>query len=1243
MQVVVGIAECGMRPASATTRQFLELHTPADTEVRELRHAGALAFNELVAESSADVHVLLDNDVLVGPGWLERLLDPLARLGCGLAGPSTNWAWNEQAVIERAGPGLPTVRRDAALVAQRFGNTVRSLAPLYSLGAFCYAVHRAVVDAIGVADPAYGEGPCWEMDYNVRAARAGFAGAWVTGAYVFRPAQSAERSQREATLLERNRRVYQDRFCGLRRRGELTEYRPHCLGDACEHFAITIPPMHAEPAAEPIPTTAPEMASTPLVSCLMVTRDRPDFALQSIRYFLDQEDCPHRELVIIEDGPPRLAARIPNDPRIRLVSSGQCRSIGAMRNHSVELARGDILILWDDDDWHGPRRIATQVAPLLAGNADLTALTDLTWLEIGPWRAWRLEPPLARRLLLHECYCGTLAFYRRVWDGGARFDPESLPEDAPFLRAALSRGWRLDKLRGGELCVYVRHGANSWQIGCGRTLLPRAWREVPVPDLPAPDLAFLRRRGASPTADAPLVSCLMPTYNRRRFVERAMDYFLRQTWAPRELVVVDDSTEPVADLVEAHADAAAQQVGESVTIRYHRLAQRTLLGSKRNISVSLASGDVLAHWDDDDWYPTDRLATQVSQLLANDALLCGTPRIPFYDPLRRRAIEYSRPPRGRPWLAGTSLVYRRRLWEDTRFPDVATGEDTRFVWQAPPHQTVTTEHPNVIALVHPGNTVTKAGLGSCWAPIPVEEVEATLGDDLAFYQSLHNEAQVLEHAAQHDRPSSSVIVDVGCDADRARRDPGPGRFAPGALTAANVDDQRSAPATAAIGIAITTRNRRAIYERSIRQWHEYLPPGAVLVVVDDASDVAAPGASVRFDKQRGIARAKNAGIEALMNAGCEHLFLADDDTWPVKHGWADLYIDAGEPHLMYLFKDVWRGAKPDHPPTIYNDGLTYALTHPRGCLLYLHRRVVDKIGGMRSEFGVWGNEHVEFSLRAFHAGLTSFPFQDACGSCDFVYACDEREPNIERSVDHEQRRRELPRSDALLAEFRGTTDCVDYRDLDDVVITTLFSRQVDPQRGTEISPEVSSIGKWLASLQDCRPVILHDEMTTADPNYVKVPTALNPYLQRWISVFRWLRDHPCRRAFATDGTDVELLHAPWPHMQPGWLYVGHENNIVGIPWMLNHHAPYREWIEANADRQLLNAGVVGADRPSLLEFCHDMVKGIAERPEHGITDMALFNMTAYQAKWRDRLVWGSRVVTKFKDDERNDFSWFKHK
>ena len=125
---------------------------------------------------------------LVGPGWLDRLLAALADPRHGLAGPSTNRSWNEQRAFPSCADSSDAIAATAREAELRFGGAVRPLAPLHSLADFCYAVRRDVIDAVGEADEEYGLGPCWEMDYNVRAARAGFLGVWVGAAYVHRGA-----------------------------------------------------------------------------------------------------------------------------------------------------------------------------------------------------------------------------------------------------------------------------------------------------------------------------------------------------------------------------------------------------------------------------------------------------------------------------------------------------------------------------------------------------------------------------------------------------------------------------------------------------------------------------------------------------------------------------------------------------------------------------------------------------------------------------------------------------------------------------------------------------------------------------------------------------------------------------------------------------------------------------------------------------------------------------------------------
>src|SRR5258708_37994907 len=92
------------------------------------------------------------------------------------------------------------------------------------------------------------------------------------------------------------------------------------------------------------------------------------------------------------------------------------------------------------------------------------------------------------------------------------------------------------------------------------------------------------------------VSCIMPTANRRHFVPQAIHYFLRQDYPNRELIVVDDGADSVADLIPVDE-----------RIRYIRLKQRATVGAKRNIACEAARGEVIAHWDDADCQAPHRL------------------------------------------------------------------------------------------------------------------------------------------------------------------------------------------------------------------------------------------------------------------------------------------------------------------------------------------------------------------------------------------------------------------------------------------------------------------------------------------------------------------------------------------------------------------------------------------------------------------------------------------------------------
>jgi glycosyltransferase involved in cell wall biosynthesis len=195
----------------------------------------------------------------------------------------------------------------------------------------------------------------------------------------------------------------------------------------------------------------------PLVSCLMVTRNRARLAARAVRCFASQS-WTRRELVIVDDGAedyatmlaPWLAAghviryhRLPADP---------ARTLGAARNASLELAQGEFVVQWDDDEWYHPDRLAIQMAA--------TSRLDVVLLD---YTLMHLDTP---EFVLHP-YRANLSrgtpgsvLHRR---GPVRYPELARGEDSKYLTQLLRRS------RGGVVGVphshlFIRcfHGQNTW-------------------------------------------------------------------------------------------------------------------------------------------------------------------------------------------------------------------------------------------------------------------------------------------------------------------------------------------------------------------------------------------------------------------------------------------------------------------------------------------------------------------------------------------------------------------------------------------------------------------------------------------------------------------------------------------------------------------------------------------------------------------------------------------------------------
>jgi glycosyltransferase involved in cell wall biosynthesis len=444
--------------------------------------------------------------------------------------------------------------------------------------------------------------------------------------------------------------------------------------------------------------------------------------------------------------------------------------------------------------------------------------------------------------------------------------------------------------------------------------------------------------------------------------------------------------------------------------------------------------------------------------------------------------------------------------------------------------------------------------------------------------------------------------------------------------------------TVSIGVGITTHNRQALAASTLAKI-QAATPGARIVVVDDASQprVRIPGAEVyRFDKNVGIARAKNKCLELL--ADCDHIFLFDDDTYPLAPGWTEPYVTSPEHHLMYLFEAWASGTPVGDDAVIYKDASHRAHVHARGCMLYVDRLVLDTVGGMDVRFGMAMNEHLDWSMRIHNAGLTTFRYMDVLGSEQLIYSMDQHQ-EVRTSIDN--RRQQNEGSQHLLEAAQTSREYMPYGK--DVVIACYFANVMDVQRGKAWLPDQRAIRKLQASVeaQGLEFVLIHNCFDL--PNRVDISSS--PYFERWLKEWQYLRNRKdIVNVFVVDATDVDMINNPFPHIERGKLYVGDEpGNTVAIPWMLTRHQEpnVNAWLRENSTLPLLNCGVVGGRRQLVMDLCRDMYLYHFEYPQDQ-TEMGIFNRLMY-TRYDGVIEYGRHVTSLFKKFEERPTSWWRHK
>lgn len=172
----------------------------------------ARANNQAIELSTGDVFVLLNNDTVVPPGWLSRLVRHVRHKEVGMVGPVTNFVGNEARIEVE----YQTWEEMEDFVREHTRNHDGEAADIKMLAMFCVAFRRDVYTEIGPLDEQFGIGMFEDDDYSHRVRLKGYRVICAADVFVHHVGQATFKKLIEAgkydQLFARNLQTFESKW-----------------------------------------------------------------------------------------------------------------------------------------------------------------------------------------------------------------------------------------------------------------------------------------------------------------------------------------------------------------------------------------------------------------------------------------------------------------------------------------------------------------------------------------------------------------------------------------------------------------------------------------------------------------------------------------------------------------------------------------------------------------------------------------------------------------------------------------------------------------------------------------------------------------------------------------------------------------------------------------------------------------------------------------------------------------------
>ena len=343
----------------------------------------------------------------------------------------------------------------------------------------------------------------------------------------------------------------------------------------------------------------------PKVSVIVPTYNYAHFLPECLDSILGQ-DYSDFEVIVVDDGstdntPGVLAHYKDKDRRVHIIRQ-ENRGLPAALNTGYLEARGEYCLNLDADNALLPGTLRT-----LAGALDADKSNDIVYGHFNirrddgnyyynaewPWENFSWEHQISH----YNQIPSTCMMRRRVWEriGGYR-ERMDRNEDAEFWCRATSAGFRPQKVTKEATFIYRWHSGNKSNGEGGEYRDSRSWNHL-CPWIDRPEATPFGAIGPAPRGswpvyshDAPHVSvCVACGPGHERFLPDALDSLAAQTFRPFEVVVANDTGQPLDVAAIGHPGA-----------RTINLPGRSGPARARNAAINAARAPLIWILDADD-------------------------------------------------------------------------------------------------------------------------------------------------------------------------------------------------------------------------------------------------------------------------------------------------------------------------------------------------------------------------------------------------------------------------------------------------------------------------------------------------------------------------------------------------------------------------------------------------------------------------------------------------------------------